>query len=316
MPELPFIIIDKIDIGIMVVDQQLNITLWNSWLERYTGQYREETLGQSILEVCPRFREKRYKEILLNALHYGQSRFCSSSLHKSFISSLDSSKTMNQQNMQVEPIYKEKERLILIQISDVTSYQSRVNQLKNVLREIEIENEQIKIAEGINRQRALHDPLTGVPNRFLLYDRMAHEIECAHRRGNMVALMFLDMDGFKIINDTYGHDAGDKLLREFAARITGCIRQSDTVARLGGDEFIVILPDINCRDDIMQIANKIHSHCEKSYYLDDIELAITVSIGISLYPDDGIDVDTLIKKADSAMYIVKASGKNNIAFYK
>lgn len=316
MHDLPFQVIDKIDIGIMVLDEHLNIVLWNSWLERYTGQYRQETVGQSIFDICPRFQEVSYREILLNALRYGQGRFCSSSLHQNFISSVDPSKMTNQQNMQVEPIHDDKERLVLIQIRDVTSYQSRVNRLKNVLREIEIENEQIRIAEGISRHKALHDPLTGVPNRLLLYDRMAHEIDCADRKGNMVALMFLDMDGFKIINDIYGHDVGDKLLQAFAARITGCIRQSDTVARLGGDEFIVILPDINSRDDVMQIAHKIRNHCEKPYDVDGRELTLTVSIGISLYPFDGTDADTLLKKADSAMYIVKASGKNNIAFYK
>jgi len=315
MNNLPLTIIDKVDIGILVIDGQFNIVIWNTWLERFTGRQKEETLGQSVFDICPRFKEKRYLEIFNNALTNGQSRFCSSSLHKNFITPLDPSKMTNKQNMQVEPIILEEQRMILIQVTDVTGHQSRVSQLKNILRVIEIENEQIKAAESYIREKSLHDALTGLPNRVLLYDRIMHEIDSTNRRGNMMALMFLDMDGFKTINDTYGHDAGDKLLQAFAARIGGCIRQSDTMARIGGDEFVILLPDINNKEDVLQVGRKIRDCCKKPYEIDKQTFSVTVSIGISLYPEDGKEIDTLLKKADSAMYTVKASGKNDLAFF-
>jgi len=315
MNSLPITIIDKVDVGILVIDGESNIVIWNTWLERFTGRPREEIIGQNVFDICPRFQEKRYQEIFDNALTKGQCRFCSSSLHKNFITPLDLSKMTIKQNMQVEPITLEDQRMVLIQVTDVTGHQSRVSQLKNILRVIEIENEQIKAAESDIREKALHDPLTGIPNRILLYDRITHEIDITNRRGNMMALLFLDMDGFKKINDTYGHDAGDKLLKAFAVRVGGCVRQSDTVARLGGDEFVILLPDINNKEDVLQVGRKIRDRCEKPYQIDDQEFSVTVSIGISVYPADGKEVDTLLKKADSAMYTVKASGKNNLAFF-
>lgn len=315
MNNLPITIIDKVDVGILVINGESNIVLWNTWLERFTGRSREEVVGQSLFDICPRFQEKRYQEIFDNALTNGQCRFCSSSLHKNFISPLDPSKMTIKQNMQVEPITIKDQRMVLIQLNDVTGHHSRVRQLKNILRVIEIENEQIKAAENDIREKALHDALTGLPNRILLYDRIAHEIDITKRRGNMMALLFLDMDGFKKVNDTYGHDAGDRLLQAFAVRVGGCVRQSDTVARLGGDEFVILLPDINDKEDVFRVGRKIRDRCEKPYQLDDQSFSVTVSIGISMYPADGEDVDTLLKKADSAMYTVKAAGKNNLAFF-
>lgn len=317
MIDLPFAfaVIDKVDIGILVLDDEFNIVLWNNWLERFTGRQREETVGQSIFSVCPRFAEPRYQDILNKALVYGQRRFCSNSLHKNVIMPLDPAKLINKHNMQVEPINTGDNKLILIQMIDVTGHQTRISQLKNILREVESENELIKAAEIDSRRKALHDPLTGLPNRILLYDRISHEIDNASRKGKTMAIMFLDIDGFKRINDSYGHEAGDKLLQSFASRIVKCLRQNDTVARLGGDEFVVVLPEMDNRNDILRVGCKIRSSCEKNFQIEHYNINITVSIGISIFPEDGRDGKTLLKKADSAMYSVKASGKNNVAFF-
>jgi len=130
-----------------------------------------------------------------------------------------------------------------------------------------------------------------------------------------VAVMFLDLDGFKSVNDTLGHAAGDELLRQVAERLTNCLRATDSVARFGGDEFTIVLPAIEDRDDVIRVANKIIAEVARPYLLDGNEAAITTSIGICFYPGDGEDPSVLIHRADNAMYHAKRHGKNHHEFY-
>ena len=162
---------------------------------------------------------------------------------------------------------------------------------------------------------AHHDGLTGLPNRVLLEDRLGQAISRARWRERKVAVLFLDLDRFKIINDSLGHSIGDLLLKEVALRLTDCVREGDTVARFGGDEFAVILNDIAEPSDIPSVANKILENLAIPFQSEDRELFVTTSIGISLFPDDGTDGQTLVKKSDSAMYQVKSKGRNNYQFY-
>lgn len=174
----------------------------------------------------------------------------------------------------------------------------------------ETKRSQVKLYELVN-----HDPLTGLPNRRLLNELLEFSIRRAVREKYQIGLLFIDLDRFKAINDSLGHDVGDKLLKEVSSRINQSIRESDVVARLGGDEFVVMVDMINQAEDASIIAKKIIHALQIEFIIDGKEIFIGASIGISMYPKDGTDVEHLIKAADIAMYQVKSKGKNNHCFY-
>ena len=162
---------------------------------------------------------------------------------------------------------------------------------------------------------AHHDVLTGLPNRILLHDRLQQARALAHRMHSRFALLFLDMDRFKIINDTLGHAVGDDLLRMIAQRLKGCFRETDTVARIGGDEFVVLMLNVADRADINALNDKLLQELTQPFVIRSHELFVTTSGGICVYPDDEDDVETMMQKSDIAMYHAKALGRNNIQFY-
>jgi diguanylate cyclase (GGDEF)-like protein len=162
---------------------------------------------------------------------------------------------------------------------------------------------------------AFHDGLTGLPNRSLFSKLLSQSISEARRYKRQLAVAFLDLDRFKQINDTLGHEAGDQLLREVATRLKGCLRDSDTVARLGGDEFVLLLPELEDGKYAATVAQKILLVIARAYVLIGQEFRVTASVGISTYPQDGLDEQTLTKNADIAMYQAKAEGKNTFQFY-
>jgi len=162
---------------------------------------------------------------------------------------------------------------------------------------------------------AQHDFLTGLPNRVLLLDRVAQAIVQARRSCRHVALLFVDLDRFKHVNDSLGHEAGDRLLREIADRLRACVRASDTVCRQGGDEFVVLLPDAHSVGDVVHVAEKLLDACRRRCTIDGQDVHVGASIGISLFPEDGQDADALTRNADAAMYHAKALGRNNSQFY-
>jgi diguanylate cyclase (GGDEF)-like protein/PAS domain S-box-containing protein len=173
---------------------------------------------------------------------------------------------------------------------------------------------QQKAAEESIRHLANNDPLTGLPNRTLLTDRVNQAIRSAERSKEPFALMFLDLDRFKYVNDSLGHDCGDRLLQEVAQRLVSTVRQPDTVARIGGDEFVLLLPDTPVAG-AMVVAEKLLARIVQPFTLDQTALAITPSIGIAMYPGDGRDFASLSKAADIAMYRAKREGRNTFRFY-
>jgi diguanylate cyclase (GGDEF)-like protein/PAS domain S-box-containing protein len=170
-------------------------------------------------------------------------------------------------------------------------------------------------AEARVHHMAYHDSLTGLPNRALLADRLDRAMLAAQRSERRLAVMFLDLDRFKTINDSLGHLTGDQLLKEVASRLCRAVRASDTVARLGGDEFVVLVPGIRSTDEVARVAEKIIEALAAPFPLEGRMLHITPSIGICIYPDDGTDVETLMRHADGAMYHAKAAGRNNYQFF-
>jgi diguanylate cyclase (GGDEF)-like protein len=176
--------------------------------------------------------------------------------------------------------------------------------------------EQVQTAKDNLEHLVHHDVLTDLPNRTLLQDRLGQAIELARRQGRRLAVMFMDLDQFKHINDSLGHAVGDQLLQSVAQRLVGGVRHSDTVSRQGGDEFVLLLPYIEHAKDAMLSAQKVLAALAPPHHIDGHELHIGASIGISIYPDDGQDAETLIKCADSAMYHAKENGRDNYKFFE
>ncbi|MEW5754846.1 MAG: EAL domain-containing protein [Pseudomonadota bacterium] len=157
---------------------------------------------------------------------------------------------------------------------------------------------------------AYHDPLTALPNRILFTERLRHAMQLAKRTGKKVGVMFIDVDEFKQINDQHGHAVGDQLLRAVAERLSGLVRASDTVARLGGDEFTVVMEEVGSLREIEAVVEKVRQSFEQAFRIDALTLYVTLSIGVSVYPDNGEDLDAVINNADSAMYRAKRLGRN------
>lgn len=185
-------------------------------------------------------------------------------------------------------------------------FESIGNQLGVFLKRKHMEKQMLYLAE--------HDILTGLSNRNLLEQYLTTAIAAAKETEQQLAILFLDLDHFKYINDSMGHECGDVLLKEISKRFTQCLRTGDTISRLGGDEFIIILPDVQNTDEIIEIIKRLQNQLSHKITLKDKDIFITVSIGISLYPQDGNSVQTLIKGADIAMYVAKEKGRNNFQF--
>lgn len=172
-----------------------------------------------------------------------------------------------------------------------------------------------KAAQDRIEHLAHHDPLTGLPNRILLSDRFTQGVAHADRTGARIAMLFLDLDRLKTVNDSLGHAVGDKLLQTLVERLLECVRETDTVSRQGGDEFVMLITEVPGPESVADIAQKILAHASREFQVDGLTLSGSFSIGISLYPDDGKDFETLLRKADTAMYHAKDAGRNTYRFF-
>lgn len=215
---------------------------------------------------------------------------------------------------------------ILVEGRDITAHNKAVAALKHMIdhletlvdertEELRLEISERRKAEQLVRYQANYDALTDLPNRNLFFQNLPDTVQAMSERGEKMALMFIDLDGFKDVNDLLGHDAGDLLLKDTAGRLTASVRPRDVVARLGGDEFTVILPEIQEPEDAALIARRVLDVLRRPYELAGREAYISGSIGIALYPDDAQDADGLIKAADAAMYVAKDQGKATYQFF-
>ena len=189
------------------------------------------------------------------------------------------------------------------------------NDLRNALRNLEAENQRVRVSQQQIEHLARHDPLTGLPNRLLARDRFEQSLELSNRSKSKVALLFLDLDNFKTINDSLGHTAGDELLCQVALRLQKVVRSGDTVSRQGGDEFLLALSDLADRDAAASVAVKVLECLSPPFNIAGQQVLVSCSLGVALGPDDGDDFDTLLKKADMAMYKAKDVGRNAWRFY-
>lgn len=201
---------------------------------------------------------------------------------------------------------------------DYQAIVSSTDEMSMLSRDIsEIANEIKEKAESTEKieHQARHDQLTGLVNRMALNDKIVRAIASAKHDDKAFGLLFVDLDGFKPINDNFGHDVGDLLLKEVAVRLTRCVRSNDTVARYGGDEFVLLIDDIKNKESLGRIAESILVQFGDSFELSENSITVGASVGISLYPQDGNTVEALVKAADEAMYIAKQSGKNHFVYY-
>jgi len=191
--------------------------------------------------------------------------------------------------------------------------EERTEELSITVSRLQIEIAEHKKAVEIIHYMAMHDTLTDLPNRNLLFDRIEHAFSMADRNGTLVAVLYIDLDGFKEINDLCGHEVGDTVLSILARRLKGSLRESDTMARISGDEFVALIENLLSGCDAEKVAEKIIGLLRQPVEIDGHQLTIGASIGISIYPSDGANVAQILKRADDAMYRVKNNGKNGYA---
>ena len=273
-------------------------------------------LNQEALTLLPS-KQTRMEELTCYQAYRQSDKPCSGEDHKCVLKEVI--KTGKPCSIQHKDILKDgKERIFEIAASPLWNADGSLYGVLEVIRNItEDLSTEAQLRE--HRERLYHvvhhDTLTNLPNRMLLQDRLSRMMLKAKRNKTYVAVLFLDLDRFKKINETLGHDIGDKLLLEVARRLENCVRKSDTVARIGGDEFGVILDDLRDVKFVAVVARKFLQALSKPVIIQEYELYATCSIGISLYPDDGEDEDVLLRCADTALYRAKDAGKNNYQYY-
>ena len=281
--------------AIMGVDEDGNISFWNNGARNMFGYTEEEIKGSTFLSLLPEEYINGYTHACDEAIKVENSFFV---IDEKDIELYGRRKNGEEFPMQVTlTIWPFKEKKIYSAI------------IKDITERKKFENRLL--------YQANYDKLTSLPNRNMIDDRL-HQAELSARRSeSKVSVLFVDLDRFKYVNDTYGHDAGDDLLKQASRRLESCVREVDTVARLGGDEFLIILSDVKEPISVKKIANKVLTQLGTPFKLQGISQEVTISgsVGVSFYPDDGISKDELMKKADAAMYLAKQNGKNNYKFY-
>ncbi len=274
--------------GLLVADANQRVTKTNQAFTDVTGYSEEDVHGQLLRSVIF-FDDKIYRDTMADLEKSGQIEWEQWGKNK-----------------------KGERFAARLALSLVKNKAGEVQQYVTILNDIT----QRKLDEEQIRYQANYDQLTGLPNRALFMDRLARLVIESRRTKTKIGLMFIDLDGFKAVNDSLGHDAGDLLLKQTADRLGICVRESDTVARLGGDEFTVIMPLIDSIDSTVVVANRILESLTEPFDLDGQEGRISASIGISMYPDQADDDKQLLRNADVAMFHAKSQGKANYQFYR
>jgi diguanylate cyclase (GGDEF)-like protein/PAS domain S-box-containing protein len=275
--------------GVFITDRRGRIQWINAAFTRLTGYAAEDALGSTPAILKSGKQNEAYYQTLWTTLLRGE-------IWSSETVERHKNGTLFTVQQTVTPIRDEK---------------AEISHFISILEDITAQKE----TEARIQYMAHYDALTALPNRTLFYDRLRQALVQAKRNKHLCALMFLDLDRFKKVNDTLGHHIGDLLLQGVAQRITDCVRETDTVARLAGDEFVVILPHPVAREDAAVVAQKIVATLSEPFFLDGHKVKTGPSIGIALYPLDAVEDEELLKLADLAMYAAKHRGRNQYLFY-
>jgi diguanylate cyclase (GGDEF)-like protein/PAS domain S-box-containing protein len=289
------ITLNAIGDGVLTTDVMGNVTYLNAEAETTTGWWRYDAFARPLEEVFD-VMDVRTGHPAPNPAKLAIKKNSRVRLTGTYILvSREGDETAIEQS--ASPMYDQEGRVVgaVVVFRDVVVSRERSKQM-------------LHLAE--------HDVLTDLPNRLLFNDRLARSIALARRYQRKLGVLFVDCDRFKQVNDTLGHDAGDQLLRSVARRLQASVRESDTVSRHGGDEFLVLLSEVEHTSDARSISEKIVAVAAAPHDVDGHEVSLTISVGISVYPDDGEDAQTLIRRADAAMYQAKASGRNQVCFWQ
>lgn len=285
-------IVETIREPLLVLDRYLRVVTASRSFYEFFKVKPEETVGQFIYDLGDKQWDISKLRELLETILPQQTAFDNYEVEHDFVTIGRRTLLLNARQIEREV---GKERIILLAIEDIT--------------------ERKKYEEKI-QQMAFHDSLTGLPNRKLFSDRLGIVLAQAKRNKKKVGIVMLDLDNFKDVNDTLGHDVGDTLLKAVAERLSVILRKSDTVARFGGDEFVLIFPDMEAIEEAIQVVQKIIDRFNKPFLIDTHQLVVTTSIGIAVYPNDGMDEEILMKNADIAMYQAKQAGRARYQLYK
>jgi len=277
--------------GITMMDNNGNISYWNPAAQRILGYTREEAIGKNLHELIA---PERFLPAHLAAFPEFQKTGRGNAIGKT---------------LELTARRKDGREIDIALSLSAVKIQGAWHSV-GIIQDI---TERKKVEEQI-KHLATHDLLTDLPSMGLARDRLSVALNMARRYKKAVALMFVDLDGFKDVNDTLGHDAGDYVLKQVAQRMLSCVRETDTVARFGGDEFLIIATEINAPENAAQIAEKVIQLVSQPVIFNGQQVIISTSIGIALFPEHGKDMDELIKQADKAMYRVKNAGKNGFSF--
>ncbi len=283
-------ILETIQEGYFEVDFAGNFTFFNDSLYRNLGYSKEELMGMNNRQYTDKEHSKKLFQTFNKVYNTGEptERFDWQIIRK------DGTKRYIESSVSLQKDSSGKPAGFRGIVRDVTERKQIEQQLNHI---------------------ATHDTLTGLPNRMLFIDRLGVALAQSKRNRHKLAVMMLDLDNFKNVNDTLGHMVGDQLLKEVGYRLSGLLRQNDTVARLGGDEFIVLLSDLERMEDVIRVAEIILKAFKQLFVCGNHKLTSSTSIGIAVYPDDGNDIDSLLKNSDMAMYFVKMHGRNNYKFF-
>lgn len=292
--------------GTIVLNEECQILCWNKCMEYLTGIKLENVLESNIYDILPGLNKSYFRNLIKNVAKNECKMFFSAAMHKNLISS------DKKLNLKISKMESEGRNFILLEFIDVTNQFLHIEQLRKYVHDLYILNKELKEKEKIIEELAYYDKLTGVANRTLFYEYAEKFLHNAKRNNSLLGLMFIDVNKFKNVNDTYGHKIGDKVLIKVANILVEATRKNDVVARYGGDEFLILLPNIKKVDNYKVIASRINNSKDKTINIDEKQINISLSIGVSFYPKDGDNIDKLIVKADKAMYIAKnKAGEDN-----
>jgi len=309
-------IFEASDNAMMLVDEHSIITMVNEQFENMTGCSKESVEN---LKNWTEFIQDNERSKLAERLRHANGD--SSAPRHHFESILvDTKGNTRVVYTNIKKIPDSNTRIVSMNdISELKLAEKEIRLLNNELNTINKGlNQEITLREKVERQlryKATHDHLTGLPNRVLLFDRLKQAFAFEERHNTLIAVMILDLDNFKNINDSMGHLSGDILLKKVALGLQKCIRQYDTVGRLGGDEFVIIVNDANTIQDIITFAEKVQSVFQEPFDILGQKTYVTTSIGVAVYPLHGSTIESLMKKADMAMYVAKKSGRNTFRFF-